>query len=138
MRAAVFLASLVLVCLTEGVTAQQAATGALSGRVVDQAGAVIPGAQVTVRNTGTGVSITTDSNSDGLFVLPRLNPGDYEVTVHASGFNRYVQNMAVAVGQNVTLDVTLSVGAISISTEQLLPVTELVNTATPTVDAVIE
>jgi hypothetical protein len=139
MRAAALLASLILVCLPEGAAAQQAATAALSGRVVDAAGAVVPGAEVTARNQGTGVKLSTDSNNEGLFVFPRLNPGDYEITVQAPGFSRYVrQNLTLAVGQTVTLEATLAVGLISIATEQLRPGVELVNTTTPTVDAVIE
>src|SRR4029453_6884505 len=120
MRAAALLVCLVflmLVCVPAGAGAQQAATAALSGRVADTAGAVVPGAEVTARNQGTGVTLSTDSNNEGSFVFPRLNPGEYEITVQAPGFSRYVrQNLTLAVGQNVALEVTLAVGSISIVT----------------------
>ena len=139
MRAAALFVCFMLVCLPAGAGPQQAATGALSGRVADTAGAVVPGAEVTARNQGLGSRYRQTRTDEGLFVFPRLNPGDYEIIVQAPGFSRYVrQNLTLAVGQNVTLEVALAVGSISIVTEQSLQLAGLVNTATPIVDGVIE
>jgi hypothetical protein len=51
------------------------ATATISGRVVDQAGAVLPGATVLITNTGTGATRETVSNGEGLYIVPALDPG---------------------------------------------------------------
>jgi hypothetical protein len=66
--------------------AQIITTGTINGSVVDQTGAVIPNAKVTILQTETGAVTQTASNSDGNFVQVGLNSGHYEVTVKASGF----------------------------------------------------
>src|ERR1051325_1437422 len=62
--------------------AQADATSAnLSGVVHDPAGAVVPGATVTVRNPATNDVRTATTNDDGFYQLVQLTPGTYEVTV---------------------------------------------------------
>lgn len=50
-------------------------TGAISGRIVDQGGAVLPGVSVTVTHVSTGVKRSTVTNAEGLFGVPALAPG---------------------------------------------------------------
>ena len=64
----------------------QVAGATLSGTITDPSGAVIPNAQVAIRNSSTGVARTVASNADGVYVAPNLQPGDYEVTATAAGF----------------------------------------------------
>ena len=64
----------------------QTTTATLSGQVTDESGAVLPGAQLTVSNTATGVSRTLVTDAGGRFVAPQLAPGSYEVTATSSGF----------------------------------------------------
>jgi hypothetical protein len=69
----------------------QVATAELSGTVLDTAGAALPGAKVTVTNTGTNQSKETLTGATGNYIVPLLQPGDYIVTVEANGFKKVVQ-----------------------------------------------
>ncbi len=90
-------------------------TGAtLSGTVTDPSGATITGATVSVKNTATGVSKDTTSDSAGLYTVPNLIPGDYVVTVAATGFSTTVQsNLQLSVGQQQQLNFSMKVGQAS-------------------------
>ena len=66
-------------------TAQQAATATLSGRIVDPNGAVLSGAQITATQKSTGVKRETKTNDEGLYVLTNLPVGDYEVSIQYAG-----------------------------------------------------
>ena len=68
------------------VTALCAQTGQITGIVTDSSGAFLPAAQIIVTNIETAVSRTTISNARGNYSVPLLQPGDYNVTVQASGF----------------------------------------------------
>ena len=58
----------------------------VSGRVTDPQGAVVPGAQVSARQTETNVLAETITNSEGRFRFPYLKVGTYELKVHVDGF----------------------------------------------------
>src|SRR5687768_1076921 len=72
--------------------AQGGATSPLSGIVVDTSGAVLPGADVSVRNNATGETHTTVTNAQGAFTVPALVNGTYSVTVSLMGFKTAVLN----------------------------------------------
>src|SRR6267154_3848181 len=102
-------------------------TGAtLSGTVTDASGAVIANAQVSIRNTATGISKDTTTDSAGFYAAPNLPAGPYEVKVTAAGFNTLVTNVTLAVGAQQTLNVPMKVG----ETSQTVQVTE----AAPQID----
>ena len=85
----------------------------LSGTVVDTQGAVIPGADVKAKNTGTGIENNVVTGSDGSFTIPSLPGGVYAVTVSLQGFKTVTLNavtLNAAVPANVK--VTLQVGAL--------------------------
>src|SRR6202789_2070963 len=73
-------------------------TATLSGVVTDPTGAVVPGAQVTVHSLATGLYRQHVTYSAGLYVVPSLETGDYEVQVKAAGLSLYTV-------KKVTLDV---------------------------------
>src|SRR3954466_6480873 len=75
--------------------AQGATSQTLSGSVVDASGAVIPGADVSAKHTGTGVVSSAVSNSEGLFSIPSLPIGTYTVTVTLQGFKTVIVNNVV-------------------------------------------
>lgn len=103
---------LLTICCSFSVLAQsQATTGLIQGTVTDPNGAVISGANVTVKNTGTGFERTVTSNSDGFFSAPLLPLGKYRVTTAASGFtDSILDNVEVSVGQTLSLRVEMKVG----------------------------
>ena len=63
----------------------QVSGATLTGTVTDPTGAVIPRAQVSIRNTATDVMTVVQANADGLYAAPNLIPGPYEVTVSSAG-----------------------------------------------------
>jgi hypothetical protein len=105
---------LVLLLLTQINLFGQAITGTLLGSVVDQSGAVVPNAEVTVTNLGTGVSNKMVTGSQGFYTFPTLSPGVYSVTVAAPGFKTMVaKGNIVQVEKSTRVDMTLSPGAVS-------------------------
>ncbi len=96
-----------------GVFAQsQATSGNIEGRVIDQQGAAVPGISVTATNQDTGFEKTVQTNDEGNFVLPFLQPGNYKiVTSEAKGFAPTTyENIKVTVGAKNTLEVVLTAG----------------------------
>jgi hypothetical protein len=102
---------LIAVLLSLGSVSAQEYRGTILGRVVDQQGAVLPGATVVVTNENTNVSEQTVSEADGAYAVPFLIPGKYRVEVELPGFKRFVQSgIVVAIGQRATVDVRLDIG----------------------------
>jgi Carboxypeptidase regulatory-like domain len=104
----------VLLLVAAKVSTAQAVTGTLLGSVQDSSGAVIPGANVTLTNEGTGVSSTTTTGGQGYYTFPNLNPGQYSLTVAAKGFKTEIStHNQVNVEQSTRIDVKLSPGTVS-------------------------
>ena len=90
--AAVVALSLAIVAFgLSGPVQAQGLTGQISGLVTDSGGGVLPGATVTVKNTGTNATRETVTGGDGAFVFPDLFAGKYDLTVTVSGFKTYEQ-----------------------------------------------
>ncbi len=110
------IAATLLVCaLSLGVTwAQSQATSQIQGTVLDASGAPVPGAQVKVTQTDTGISRAVSTGTDGTYVLPNLAIGPYRLEVSKSGFSTYVQTgIVLQVATNPTVDVALKIGAVN-------------------------
>lgn len=85
--------------------------GSISGVVTDPNGAVVPGAKVTAKNTGTGLERTTVSDGEGNYSIPELPIGEYEVKVEASGFKTVTTNaVAIEIANERRVDVAMQVG----------------------------
>src|SRR4051812_50117461 len=69
----------------------QGLTGQISGTVTDTGGGVMPGATVTVKNTGTNLTRDAVTGADGTFVFPDLLAGTYDIKVTIEGFKTYEQ-----------------------------------------------
>ena len=94
--------------------AAQIAAATISGIVVDQVGAPVPGAAVTVTATDTGRPRYAVTDANGRFTAPLVPPGLYEVRVELSGFRTMVRSgIRVATGESIALGLELSVGAVS-------------------------
>jgi Carboxypeptidase regulatory-like domain/TonB-dependent Receptor Plug Domain len=110
----------------------------LSGTISDPSGGVVPNAQVSVRNTATGVTRAVTADTAGLYVLPNLLPGTYEVSVTAPGFSTSKEsNLVLGVGAQQQLNFSLKVG----ETTQTVQVTEAapqVQTTSSTLSSEVE
>ena len=103
--------ALLLVLALNGPLTAQFTTASLNGIVVDPSGAAVPGAKVSVANTGTGFESTATSAETGLYVFPRLPVGSYTLRVEKEGFSTYVQEgIVLTVNQSATQNVSLRVG----------------------------
>src|SRR5262245_56821033 len=73
----------------------QEARGTITGRVRDNRQGVIPGAKVKVTNSQMGVTVAVSTNEDGLYSVPLLIPGAYQILVEADGFKRALRDGVV-------------------------------------------
>jgi hypothetical protein len=103
------LLSLVLLLVSLPGRAQQNST--ITGTVLDKAGAVIPGAEVTLTQQQTGFAFKQISNESGNFTFNGLNVGTYDLKATAKGFNAYLEKgIVVNVSQTTRVDAAMAVG----------------------------
>jgi Carboxypeptidase regulatory-like domain/TonB-dependent Receptor Plug Domain len=96
----------------------QVTTGSILGTVRDASGAVVPGATVTVTDTGKGTIIAKQTDTEGNYSVPYLLPGTYNISVELKGFKRSVaNNVVVDIDQKANLDFTLETGGASETVE---------------------
>src|SRR5919108_3246727 len=89
----------------------QSTNATLDGTVLDQSGAVIPGAELTLINVATGFEARFTSNERGEFTFRNLTPGTYDLKVAKQGFQNYLQKgIILTINANVRVDATLTVG----------------------------
>jgi outer membrane receptor protein involved in Fe transport len=106
--------ALVALCVPQAVFAQQALTGTITGSVLDASDAAVPNAQISARNVNTGLERSAASNELGIFTIPLLPVGEYEVTAKAQGFNDAKAGpVRVGVGQAITVPLRLTVGTVT-------------------------
>ena len=109
MKAFLF-SSLLLTCITGGLYAQNAGSGAITGTITDPSGSVIPAATVVVHNSDTGADQSLSTNSAGIYAAQFLQPGHYDVTASKTGFTKTTrQGLTVEVGRSLTIDFSLTV-----------------------------
>ena len=83
----------------------------LRGTIADNSGAMIPNAQVSLKNTATNAELTGSTDSAGLFQFPQVTPGTYTITVTASGFAPSTKQAQLLVNQPATVNFQLGVQA---------------------------
>jgi carboxypeptidase family protein len=106
--------SLIWLCLLSGAAIGQEFRATITGRVLDQNKSAVAGATVTARNPKTNETVSAPTNADGVYNIPFLQPGSYNITVEAAGFKKYVRDsQELQVGQTASIDVTLEIGAAS-------------------------
>jgi hypothetical protein len=116
----------------------QTPTGQIKGRIVDNAQAVVPGAEVAAINTATNVTTRVESNTSGNYELPNLIPGVYRIEVRKAGFKQYIREpIEVRVGDVLTIDAPLQLGEVteSVTVKSESP---LLQTATAGLDQVVD
>jgi len=114
MRPARFLIALLALAIGPSAYAQsQATTGVIEGTVADESGAILPGASVTLKNTGTNFERVVTTDADGRFRGLLLPLGPYRVSVAMPGFSTLVrEGIDLAVGQTINLSISMKVSAV--------------------------
>src|SRR5262245_13146889 len=80
----------------------QITTGVIQGTVLDEANAVVAGADVEVKNTDTNLTKNLKTDSDGRFVFLQLPSGRYTLTASKQGYTTVAQeNLNLTVGQAI-------------------------------------
>src|SRR5689334_19784092 len=99
--------------------------GQIVGTVYDPKQSVIPNAKIRIQNTNTGALRELVSGTEGQFRAVLLDPGQYDVTVEASGFAPSVfKGLNVAVGSAISLEVRLDVGTVAQTVEVTTSLTQ--------------
>ncbi|MCB1021413.1 MAG: TonB-dependent receptor, partial [Acidobacteria bacterium] len=107
-------ACLILALAFPAISTPQAITAKVVGAVQDPSGAAVPGASVTVRNTGTNLTRTSETNETGSYEFSFLPLGQYTLTVEAPGFQKAEVNpFTLQVDQVARIDVTMTIGEVS-------------------------
>ncbi len=91
----------------------QSFNGSVSGTVADPSGSPVPGADLVLKNTATGVELQRISEADGGYAFRNLLPGSYELRASLAGFQTYQTAVEVRVNSDVRVDVKLTLGAMT-------------------------
>ncbi len=112
MLSRVVAACIFCVTMSAGVLFAQA-TGTINGRVADQGDAVLPGVTINLRNVDTGATRSTVSNAQGVYSLPALERGTYEVVTELAGFAPARRRVELVAGSTVTSDFSLGLAQLA-------------------------
>ena len=111
-------AAVAFLCLAPLIARAQDATGRVVGKITDPAGAVIPGARVTVTESDTQLTRDTTTGADGTFQVLSLPIGRYSVVVEHPGFSKVsTEPQQLFINQSLRVDVALQVGQVSSTVE---------------------
>jgi hypothetical protein len=100
--------------ITQPVADAQVLYGSLVGIVQDSTGAVVPGAQVSITNRGTGQSRETTTNEVGSYQFTNIPAGTYDLSVSSAGFSRAAQTgVQISINTASRINVQLEVGEVS-------------------------
>jgi len=103
--------------LAAGLAAQVLPVGTVDGTVKDTTGGTLADIKVTLRNVDTGIARDVQTNADGYYFFPLVNPGRYEASVEKAGFKKGVQEVLVRTGIRSTADFTLQLGQVTDSVQ---------------------
>src|SRR5262245_4179805 len=116
----------------------QITTTTMVGTVSDNSGAVVANAHVTATNTATNLRRTVSTTDQGEYRIEFLPVGEYQVTVEAPGFKKFVRNgVTLEVAQTARIDASLQVGATG-ETIEVTAAAPLVNTSNPELGRAVE
>src|ERR1044072_1287408 len=111
-----------LLCLADAAPAQDLDNVTIGGRIMDQNGAVIPGASVTATLLKTKTQRTVTANDEGTYKLIQLEPGIYSVKVLFTNFaTEEKTDLTTVAGQSVQLDFTLKPAGVTAETVVVSP-----------------
>jgi hypothetical protein len=128
---------LTILCAAGSLLAQSD-RGTLTGLVLDPAGAALPNARVEAVNQATQVKYTGVSSDAGLYSIPQLPVGRYDLSVAATGFSRYLRkDVDINIAQTVTINVNLALGAVN-ETVEVSGAAQAVQTSTSDIGTVVD
>ena len=137
MRRYLFGAAILLLLGSAQVFAQQT-TGNITGRVLDQQGAAMPGVTVTAKSASTGFTRTEVSDAAGVYRLNALPVGLYDVTADLAGFTTVAQkDIIVSISQTTTVDFGLKVASVA-ETVNVVGASPLIETTASSVGQVVD
>jgi hypothetical protein len=137
MKSKLVLTAIILIAMSLGVVAQTD-QGRISGQVTDQAGAIVPGATITVTNNGTKQERVVNANDEGFYVIPALRAAVYTIVVSAPSFApKTITEVQLSVGQQLNLDLSLSVEAQSVTVDVVGGSETGINTASASIGATV-
>jgi len=110
----------------------------LSGTIFDPQQKVLAGCTVQLLAETTSASRSTITNDTGSFQITGLLPGDYKVTVQASGFATLTQKITLEVGQSMTLDLNLRVASVNTVVDVTPDTVNVLRTTDASVGEVVE
>jgi hypothetical protein len=125
LRTSFKLAFLLALC---GAGAAQTVTGTVDGRITDQGGALIPGANVAAKNIATGIERSTTTNDAGYFQIPFLPLGTYQVSASATGFATVLaEQVEVTLNRTTTIALELRISSVkeSLTVTDVAPLIDL-------------
>src|SRR2546421_4383410 len=86
----------------------------ITGTITDASGASVPGAQVSAGNLQNGLTVKSESNTQGHYVIPYLLPGRYKVQVEHAGFKTFEQSsVELRVSDRIEVNAVLQVGQVT-------------------------
>src|SRR3954463_15621163 len=128
----------VILLLTCASAFAQGTSGTITGRVIDQQGAAVPGVTVSAKSTTTGFSRSETSDAEGLYRLNALPVGIYEVTAELQGFSTVSKkDIEINVGQTQAVDFPLKVAQLA-ETVNVTGATPLIETTASSVGAIVD
>jgi len=110
------LSALLMLAMSSAVLAQ-VEKGTITGLITDRSGAVVSQAKVSIVNLRTKVTTLTQTDAQGLFVAPPLDPGEYEVKIEAPGLQSVIEQVRLQVAQRIRADASLDIQAASETVE---------------------
>src|ERR1700738_1247971 len=118
-------------------TSAQVVGGTILGTITDPSGAVVPQAQILIRNLANGTTRDVESDAAGFYAAPNLLPGIYDVSASATEFATNIKkDITLTVGSQQVLNFTLSVGQVAESVE--VNSASMIDLATSAIGAVVD
>jgi hypothetical protein len=116
----------------------QTIKASISGIVSDSTGAVLAGSKVTARDLDRGLTFSANTNETGFYLIPELNPGNYELTAEMAGFRTYVlDRLPLQTQQKATVNITMEVGMVTERVE-VTGSAQMIESTSATLSSVVE
>ncbi len=114
----------------------QIGTSTITGRATDSSGSVVPNVKVLVVQVATNITSNGITNSEGIYRILSLQPGQYKVVFEGAGFKKMTETVDLRTGDTLAVDVALQVGSLT-ETVEVTSASPLLETETSTTGTVV-